>query len=476
MKSSIFRKYDIRGKINEDFILEEAYALGQSIALYFLQQLPICKKVVVGMDGRSHSEIIKNHLIQALSDSGLDVVFIGVSPTPVMYFMMHTQAYDAGIMITASHNGPEYNGLKICLGKESLSEEALQDIYRLYLNQSKIISNIAGVVSVIDANGLYVNWLVEHFAHLKNITISVAFDCANGTAGAIVPDLISAFGWHGTHRLYEDVVAVPVHPADPVIEENMRDLRQHVVIHKLELGIGFDGDCDRMAAITASGKLILGDILLAVFSKDVLKYYNNAAVVYDIKCSQIVPDLLIQWGGIPYVSPSGHSLIKKGMQKYKALLAGELSGHFFFNDRYFGYDDGIYAALRLIDIMHSTGLSLDEMVSEFPAIYATDEIRVSCPEDQKHVVIEACERYYQAKKDAELSFIDGIRIVTPCGWSIIRPSNTQAVISIRCESRHPDLLEQIKYDVCEALKGSLDQDVLYAAFFNTGDGYVAHSN
>lgn len=467
MKKTVFKEYDIRGKVGQDFIVEEVYAVGQAIASYFLTKNKLCKKIIVAMDGRSHSEDIKNNISRAFQDSGLDVVFIGVAPTPVLYFMLQSAYSDAGVMITASHNGPDYNGLKICLGKESVSGPEIQEIYKLYSNKKQVAAATQGSYAEINAHEIYLDWLTEHFAHLKNCDLAIVLDCANGTVGTVMPELVKRLNWSHATLLYDTVDAFPKHSADPTIEHNMLDLKKKVTEEKAALGIGFDGDGDRMAAVTDKGKLLLGDILLALFSKNILKNYPQATIVYDVKCSQIVPELITEWGGIAHIAPSGHSIIKNNIKVHKALLAGELSGHFFFNDNYFGYDDGVYAALRLIEILSQTTMSLEELIRDFPTTYATAELRIECPEEQKKSIIMACERYYAAKKDISISRIDGLRIVTPDGWGIIRASNTQPVMSIRCESYDLDALERIKHDFCEALGSSFTADILNNSFFKS---------
>lgn len=351
MLSTIFREYDIRGKVGSELIIDQVYPLTQAIAFYFVHHNPAVKTVLVGMDVRSHSPEIKDAVIKALKDSGIDVIFIGVCPTPVLYFGLYTLPVQAGIMITASHNPPEYNGLKLCLGNHSVWGLQVKEIYALYKEKAHLPSAQQGILSSYNLIDDYISWLLAHFKHLRNSTISAIIDCGNGTAGTVVPQLIDRLGLRNVRLLCVNVDQTPKHEADPTKEKNMQDVKQALLANKPTIGIGLDGDADRMAAMTESGQLIPGDQLLAFFSNDILERHPHASIVMDIKSSSALVDFLANKQAVAHLAPSGHAIIKDYMRTYNALLGGELSCHFFFKDRYFGYDDGIYAALRLLEIV-----------------------------------------------------------------------------------------------------------------------------
>ena len=454
MKEYIFREYDIRGKVGTELVVEEVYNLGCAIAVFFIEKNPALKTVAIGMDGRLHSPIIKEELCRAFRDSGINVQFVGLCPTPVLYFVLHTELVDAGIMITASHNGPDYNGIKLCLGKDSVWGPEIKEIQKIYQSRARILSTVLGNYSEnSSAVDNYTDWLVDHFAHLQGMALSAVVDCGNGAAGVVLPNLVAKMEWEARPvLLYPEVDGTyPNHEADPVIEKNMQQVKQVLATTTLQVGIGLDGDADRMAPMTKSGKLILGDQLLALFSEPVVKQNPGRTVVFDSKCSQIVPALLTTWGAHASMSPSGHSIIKSELKKHNALLAGELSCHFFFNDRYFGYDDGIYAMLRLFELLLLSGKSLDAHIINLPRTYSTAEIRIPCEEGEKWSIIENIQKNFMVRSDSEISTLDGIRVQTPYGWGLVRASNTQPVICLRVESDTQEGLARIKSDFTTAL-------------------------
>lgn len=458
MQDHIFRAYDIRGKVGSELFIEQMYDCGRAIAAYYYERNSQVKTVVIGMDGRIHSSSIKQELTRALQDSGLDVIFLGVCPTPVLYFALHTLSVDAGLMVTASHNGPEYNGIKICLGTEVLWGEDIKKIRQLFKAKHSINSKNKGSYKEQSLNQTYIQWLVDHFPSLKGCALNAVFDCGNGAAGAIMPDLVKAMEWSSVTLLYETIDgSYPNHEADPVIESNMHAVKE--ILKKdssYTIGIGFDGDADRMAPMTKEGVLISGDVLLALFSKYVVEQNPGAGVVFDIKCSRIVPALLTEWGGVPHISPSGHSIIKDALKKHKALLAGELSCHFFFKDRYFGYDDGIYAALRLLELIHASKKTLTQLLAYMPRTYATREIRIPCNENDKNRIVSCVYDFFSHRADAQIHMLDGLCATTQYGWGIIRASNTQPVICLRFESETEEGLAHIKKDFYSALSPVLE--------------------
>lgn len=440
-----FRQYDIRGKVDQELPIDECYRLACALATYILEQHPQAKKIIIARDGRTHSPAIHRQVVQAFFDAGFVVHDTGVCPTPVMYFALHTHDYDAGVMITASHNGPEYNGLKICLKKQSVWGPEIQKVYALYLQRAKpTVSAGVSRYQRVNIQQEYVMYMAEHFADLRNYGTSIVFDCGNGAVGAILRDVIDAVGLLHTTIICEEVDGTyPHHPANPVEPENMQMAYQELVEQSADLAVGFDGDGDRMAVMTREGELLGGDRLLALFARDIL-HDRKGPIVYDGKCSLIVAETVERCGAQAIRSPSGHSIIKTAMHTHKALLGGELSCHFFFADSYFGFDDGIYACLRLLRILLKTGKSLAVLVAEFPLTYSTPELLITCAEEQKKDVMQKVQDYFIAQPALTLCYDDGVRFEHQDGWGLIRASNTQAALCVRCESRTQQGLTELK--------------------------------
>ncbi|MEX0940904.1 MAG: phosphomannomutase/phosphoglucomutase [Candidatus Babeliales bacterium] len=466
MVDHIFRQYDIRGKVGSELYIKEVYDLVRAIACYFKNQNPNVKKIAVGADGRIHSPEIKEEVCRALQDSGIDVIFVGTCPTPVVYFSLFNLPVDGGLMITASHNGKEYNGIKICLGKDSVWGTQIQEIKHLYKQKKFCASTNVGNYTEYDVIAEYTDWLVNHFQHLVGMPLSVIIDCGNGAAGTVMPSLIKKMEWPNVSLLFEEVDGnYPNHEADPIIEKNMQAVKAAMLSENFQIGLGFDGDCDRMAPVTESGQLVSGDKLLALFAQEIIKKNSKAKIVFDIKCSSALSDLINQWGGKPCISASGHSIIKDQLKKQDALLAGELSCHFFFKDRYFGYDDGIYAALRLFELLQDSQKSLDELLTIFPQKYATPEIRIACPQEKMDEIVDSVKEYFAKDVQAEVITIDGIRVAMQHGWGLVRSSNTQPVICLRFESDSADGLNLLKKDFLQALTPYFTKEELYKELY-----------
>ncbi len=463
MKETIFREYDIRGIVDKELYIDQVYDLGRAIAYYLKQHNPDFNVIAIGMDGRTHSPQIKDELRRAFLDSGIDVAFLGVCPTPALYFSLFTLDVDGGLIVTASHNGPEFNGIKLCLGTTVVWGKELQVIKKMYQEKKHIEATRSGTHTEFPIVTPYVAWLVDHFWHLKNIKLSFVIDCGNGTAGTVLPKLIQKMQWDNVKLLYEKVDGTfPHHEADPTVAKNMADVKRALSTEDFSLGLGLDGDCDRMAAMTKAGTLITGDQLLAVFAEKLLTQHPGAGVVFDIKSSSGLVELLKRWGGQPIMSPSGHSIIKDMMHKHNALLGGELSGHFFFKDRYFGYDDGIYATLRLIEILFASGKSLEKLLAIFPKKCSSQEFRLYCPDEKKQDIVEHIKQELEKRSDVSLITIDGVRATFPFGWGIVRASNTQAALSMRFESDTQKGLEQVIDIFYELLKPYIDAKELQA--------------
>jgi len=463
MKDTVFREYDIRGYVGKEFILDQVYPLAQAIAYYIHKNsTKKTKKVIIGMDGRTDSPFITKQVCQAFIDSGFDIIFIGLCPSPVLYFALHTLSADAGCMITASHNPKEYNGIKIMLGTDSVWGTQIKEIETLYKEKKRVISEHTGSITNSDMVHIYVDWLSNHFSHLKKMDIPTIFDCGNAVAAIAIIPLIAKMEWENRTQLLCTEVdgTFPGHVADPTVEENMADVKELVLKTRAAIGIGFDGDGDRMAAMTHEGDLITGDKLLAIFVQSVLKHYPQASVVFNVTSSSGLIHLFQQWNVKSYMVPTGHAIMKTKMNETGALLGAETSCHFFFHDRYFGYDDGIYAALRLLEIMHNTGKSLHDLVAIFPHKELSREYRLACDDEKKQSVVQAIKTKLETRSDVQLITVDGVRATTPYGWGIVRASNTQPVLSVRFESDTKDGLVRIRQDFITLLTPYLDESIL----------------
>lgn len=447
MHESVFREYDIRGKVPQELDPSEMYSLGQAIAYFLLKESSSVKVIIVGMDGREHSPILKDALCKALIDSGLHVIFIGICPSPVMYFGLFTTDADAGLMITASHNPPEYNGIKIMLGKKSIWGNQIREIGQFYKERKSITPASIGTYREGNLNTPYIEYLKNAFPSLINMPLKAIIDCGNGAGGAVLPQLVHALNWKHVHLLYPEIDGItPHHEADPTVPENMMDVRDLLATTDAQIGIGLDGDADRMAAITKSGFLVPGDQLLAVFADSLRKGHPDLRVVFDAKSSGGLIDLLTGWDVHGYMSRSGHAIIKQEMIKNDALLGGELSCHFVFADRYFGFDDGVYAMMRLFEIIITTGKTLEELLSIFPKKFSSPEYRISCQDNKKEEIITRLYTHFIMLPDTQVVTIDGVRVIKKYGWGIVRASNTQPVLSMRFESDTQKGLTHIKND------------------------------
>jgi phosphomannomutase / phosphoglucomutase len=456
VKKNIFREYDIRGIVGSELNIDESYNLGRAIVSYLKTLNPTMKSIIVGRDGRSHSIPLTEGITQAILDTGIDVIDIGLSPTPAMYFAIHRLNNPYGLAITASHNPKEYNGVKIW----GAWGEHIQEIQKLYETKNFLpktaINGMHTHVNIVDD---YITYLENAFSHLRGKSINAVVDCGNGSAGIVFPQLVKALSLKNITILFADVDGnFPNHEADPTVPENMTFVKEALNANpEFTFGIGFDGDCDRMNPMTKNGTLVPGDQLLALFAEQALQTHPGKAVVFDIKSSGGLVELLQGWNAQPIMSPSGHTYIKQNMKKYDAVLGGELSCHFFFADRYFGYDDGIYAALRLFEIIAMTGKSLETLLEVFPYKMSSPEIRIACKsDDEKKVIIDHVKGVFAARTDVESITVDGIRAVMPYGWGLARASNTQPVICLRFEAANSNNLNHIKQDFFDALTPYFD--------------------
>ncbi|MCB9493686.1 MAG: phosphomannomutase/phosphoglucomutase [Epsilonproteobacteria bacterium] len=464
MKSVIFRLYDIRGIVDQELIIDQVYDLARAIVTKIKHKHQGIKQVIVGRDGRSHSSLIHRHVCNAIIDSGLDVIDIGICPTPIVYFAVHVLDIPTGLVITASHNPKEYNGIKMW----GIAGPQIQEIRTIF--EEKTFTPLAdNKGSIIDKPMIddYIAYLVEQFPHLVGNNIGCVIDCGNATGSTVLPKLVTAMKWKNVKLLYDQLDGdFPHHHPDPTLPENMQDVAQALTTDSsLELGAGLDGDCDRMNPMTKNGTLIPGDKVLALFAKKVIQDIPGAGIVLDIKGSASIMKLLQEWGGKAHMAPSGHTMIKQAMAEQKALLGGELSCHFFFHDRYFGYDDGIYSILRLFEIIQQENKPLEKLLELLPDTLNSPEFRIECEgEENKAKIVDHVKSVFAARNDADLITIDGVKAHTPYGWGLVRASNTQPVISLRFEAENEQNLKQIKQDFVDALTPYYDSNELREKF------------
>jgi phosphomannomutase/phosphoglucomutase len=462
MNDGIFRQYDIRGIIGSEFDITKTYDLGLAIAYRLKELKPIARTCVVGYDGRETSRPIAEALMQAMRASGFDVINIGLCATPVLYFARHNNGFDAGLMVTASHNPKEYNGIKICVDDRPVWGNDLQIIKR-YFHEKKAVAAPQGAYTEQDMNAEYIAWLVNHFSDLKAYNADCVIDCGNGTTGPLITALIEGMGWQNVSVLFSEVDGTfPHHDADPIIADNMRFVKDVLSSSSHQCGIGLDGDGDRMSIMTRAGELIPGDVLLGLFATELSL---NSSVIYDVKSSLALVNWIRSLQLIGYFSPSGHSLIHTLMREKNALLGGEFSCHFFFADDYFGYDDGLYAMLRFMRLIRRNGKTADQLYAEFPSYKSSPEIRIPCSEPNKKRILRDVEQHFLQRDDCcEIMTLDGVRVSMPYGWALVRISNTQPMLSVRCESQTVPGLQAIKRDVIAVLDRFFDHSVLIKAF------------
>ncbi|MHB8067646.1 MAG: phosphomannomutase/phosphoglucomutase [Desulfobaccales bacterium] len=436
MNPLIFREYDIRARVGIDLTEEEVLLLGRALGTYYRRQGK--SRLVVGRDCRLSSPEWQARLMEALVACGCQVLDIGMCPTPVLYFAVRHFEAEGGIMVTASHNPPEFNGFKICNGYHTIFGEEIQGLLRL-VQGGDFISG-AGSLEVQEILPAYLDYLA------KNLSISrplrIGLDAGHGTAGVVALPLLRRLGCEVWPLYCEPDGRFPAHEPDPVIEANLADLKNLVLERRLDLGVAYDGDGDRLGVIGPQGEAIWGDQLLVLFSRAVLADHPGATIIGEVKCSQRLYDDVARHGGRPLMWKTGHSLIKQKMVEEGALLAGEMSGHLFFADRYFGFDDAIYATGRLLELLAGTGQSLTDLLADLPPAYITPEIRRDCPDELKFQVVESVKSRLAGL--FPVIEVDGVRFLHPEGWGLVRASNTQPVLVLRFEASSQEALQEIK--------------------------------
>jgi phosphomannomutase/phosphoglucomutase len=446
---NVFREYDIRGVADRDLPDSLARDLGRALGTFWMRRG--ARRVAVGADCRLSSPRLKAALSEGLLECGLTLIDIGVGPTPMMYFSVFHgpggEPLDGGVQVTGSHNPPAENGFKMMAGRETLSGE---DIARLrqMIEQEDFVRAPGGRVEELDPLPAYAGF-VKGNVELRRTDLRLAIDAGSGSAGPVALAALRAVGLDPIPLLCEPDGRFPVHHPDPSEPHNLELLRRTVLERGLDLGVAYDGDGDRIGVIDAHGEVLFGDRLLILLARHVLRDRPGAAILGEVKCSQTLYDDIAKHGGRPILWKTGHSLIKKKMREEGALLAGEMSGHVFFADRFFGFDDAVYATLRLLEILAAEARPLAELLADVPATVSTPEIRVECPDELKFAVVDRVKERFG--RDHDVITVDGARILFEGGWGLVRASNTQPVLVLRFEAEDEARLAAIRAVVEQAV-------------------------
>jgi phosphomannomutase len=445
---TILREYDIRGVVGATLVPADAAALGRVFARVLEEAGG--RRVAVGYDGRLTSPELEAALVEGLVEGGADVTRSGRGPTPMLYFAAATLPVEGGLMVTGSHNPPDHNGFKMVLRGKPFFGEAIQRLAKMALtlgDPARPRGRIEQRVVFDD----YVDRLARDYRAARGL--AVAWDCGNGATGEAVASLVKLLP--GRHVLLNEVIdgTFPAHHPDPTIPENLVQLQQAVAAESCELGIAFDGDGDRIGVVDSRGRILWGDQLLLVLARDVLRRNPGAPILADVKSSQVLFDGIAEAGGKPVMMETGHSLIKARLAETGGPLAGEMSGHIFFADGYYGFDDAVYVAVRLLDILARSDERLDQMIDRLPVVFNTPDIRVECDEARKFAIVDEVKERLR-RRGAEFVDIDGVRVPTPDGWWLMRASNTQAVVVVRAEASSAAGLKRLKTQLAGELAPS----------------------
>src|ERR671925_1680464 len=426
MNPQIFREYDIRGVVGHDFDVADVERIGLAFGTYVRQRGG--KRLAVGRDHRLSSESFRTALTKGLQATGCDVVDIGLVPTPLLYFSIFHLNTDGGCMITASHNPAEYNGIKLCFGRGALYGEEIQQIRQLA--EQGAFAEGTSQRTEAEVRASYLAYIADRIRLQRPLRVVV--DAGNGTSGLVVQDLLRRLGCEVYELFCEVDGSFPNHHPDPTVPENLTDVIREVKARQADVGLAYDGDSDRLGVIDESGQIIWGDRLLVLFARDILRRRPGAKIIFDVKCSQVLVDDIRQRGGKPIMWMTGHSLIKKKLYAEQAALAGEMSGHLFFADGYFGYDDALYASCRLLQILDRANAPLSTLLADLAVTYSTPEIRVTCADEDKFGVVEQLKAIFQQEnRVCEVITIDGARVICAEGWGLVRASNTQPALVLR---------------------------------------------
>lgn len=447
-KSFIFREYDVRGVYEKDFDVEFAKLLGKALVSFVVKKGNTNPLMTVGFDARLSSPAINQAVVDGMVSSGARVLTLGLITTPMSYFSMFHLNAVGGIMVTGSHNPPDYNGFKISFGKTTLFGEEIQELRKI-IEAGDFVTG-AGSSEAYDIFPPYIERYRKEFSHLAGVP--VVLDCGNGAAGIIARRLYEAIGLKPTILFEQPDGRFPNHHPDPTVEENLVELKKQVLKEKAAIGIGFDGDCDRIGVIDNNGRFVLGDELMVVWARDILTKNPGAKIIGDVKCSDRLYADIESRGGQPIMWKTGHSLIKNKIKEEKAPFGGELSGHIFFSDRNYGYDDALYAGLRLMEIVAESGKSVADILKDLPSAFNTPEIRLDTTEEKKLAIVETLKKHFQSLPNVKLNLLDGVRASFSDSWALVRASNTQPVVVVRFEANSAERLEQLKTSVMNVVE------------------------
>lgn len=434
---NIFREYDIRGIVGKELHEADARAIARAFGTYVQRHGK--KTLAVGRDVRLTSDRFGELVVEGLISTGCNVLDIGVVPTPLLYFSLYNLPVDGGIMITASHNPSEYNGFKLCLGTASVFGQEIQKI-RGMIDADDFATGSGSVSIVTDILQQYGTYVTERVKLRR--PVRAVIDCGNATASLVAPWLMKALGCPATELYCEPDGRFPNHHPDPTDPKNLVDLIATVKREKAEIGLAFDGDSDRLGVVDDQGNILWGDQLMIVFSRDILSRRPGGTVIFEVKCSRMLEEDIRKNGGNPIMWKAGHSLIKSKMKETGAVLAGEMSGHLFFADEYFGYDDALYSAARILRILSESDQPLSSFLKNVPKTYSTPELRVDCPDESKFAVVEAVKEYYRSRYP--VIDVDGVRVNFGDGWGLVRASNTQPALVLRFEADTEARLAEIR--------------------------------
>ncbi len=442
---TILREYDIRGIVGETLSVDDVRAVGRAFAVFVRDAGGA--KVALGYDGRHSSPQLEAAMCEGLTASGLDVLRVGLGPSPMLYFAGATLGVDAAVMITGSHNPSEYNGIKITLKGKSFYGDDIQKLGAVAAKGAFVDG--AGNAEQVDVFADYVQRLLKDYEGER--PLKIAWDPANGAAGDVVTALCKTLP--GEHFIINGEIdgTFPAHHPDPTVEKNLEQLKALVAEKGCDLGFGFDGDGDRIGVVDGLGRVLWGDQIMVLLAAEVLADEPGATIIADVKASQVFFDAIAAMGGKPVMWKTGHSLIKSKMQETGAPLAGEMSAHIFFKHRYYGYDDAVYAAVRLLSIVAKGTKSLAGLRDDLPQMVNTPELRFDCAEDRKFAVVDEVKQRLRGQSDIEVNDIDGVRVQSKDGWWLLRASNTQAVLVARCESDTEAGLARLKAQLAAAL-------------------------
>ena len=440
--AGIFRQYDVRGVVDADLTVEAAYAIGGAYAA-LMRERGVTGEVAIGRDNRPSGDKLRDALVRGLTCAGVSVVDIGVVPTPVLYWSLHHLAVIGGIQITGSHNPPEYNGFKLCCGTESLHGHDLQHLRALI--ESGAAPKGQGQVRHEALVDRYVADVVTRTGPLAR-AMKIVYDCGNGAGALVAPQLMLALGLNAVGLFIESDGTFPNHHPDPTVPENLDALIAAVKAEGAEMGIAFDGDADRIGLVDDEGRIIWGDHILILYARDVLSRTGvGQPIIFDVKCSQALTDEITRAGGRAVMWKTGHSLIKDKMKEERAPLAGEMSGHMFFSEGFYGHDDALYGAARLLRIVAASGRTVRELLADVPPFVTTPEIRVECGDDRKFELVDKAVAHFRARH--EVIDVDGVRVLFGDGWGLIRASNTQPILVTRYEARSAERLAVIRNEM-----------------------------